>query len=89
MTTEEIMTLAKKAGFITGEFHYADGGGYPVVQAISHVSCLNELERFAHLLLGQEREMCAVTCEAIGRAQAFKSGADRCVGAIRARCFRG
>lgn len=50
-TKEQIIAMARKAGFTTGTRDYADGeGGIPYVTPVATGSCLNELERLATLV---------------------------------------
>ena len=64
MTKDDILSLAREAGFVTGLRDYADGSGsMPYVQAIGTSTLLPELERFAALVAEKEREACALTCE--------------------------
>lgn len=49
MTREEVLALARKAGFKTGIIYYADGeGSYPVAYSEGE-SCFIEIERLVDL----------------------------------------
>lgn len=88
MSDRELLELARKAGFRTGEMHMQDGlGTYPYVTSIGD-GCVVELRRFAALVAANEREECAMVCEA--HAASAGSTAQRheamsCRDAIRAR----
>lgn len=58
MTRDEIMRMARAAGFITGTRDYADGlGGIQFVQSVAiGGSFLPELEQFAQQVAAAERE---------------------------------
>jgi hypothetical protein len=59
MTKDEILSMARESGFVTGLRDYADGSGsMPYVQAIGTSTFLPELERFAALVAEKEREGC-------------------------------
>ena len=75
MTREEIIKLAREAGFVDASFcrwsAYSD-----------------DLERFAALVAAAEREACAITCEQTTAAwtqHLYNEGVMDCVKAIRAR----
>ncbi len=64
MTQDEMIELAKQAGFQTGIVSYMSGlGGYPFVKAIGTGEVLPNLERFAKLVAAKEREACALICD--------------------------
>jgi hypothetical protein len=82
MTQDEIIEVAKQAGFQTGFINYMSGlGGYPFVKVIGTGEVLPNLERFAKLVAAKEREACAKTLESISNAPDMQSYAK----AIRAR----
>ena len=66
MTRDDIIKLAREAGFITGETHASTGFHHPFVHPVVFASCLPELERFAALIAAAEREACAVTAWSAG-----------------------
>jgi hypothetical protein len=64
MTQDEIIEMAKQAGFQTGFINYMSGlGGYPFVKVIGTGEVLPNLERFAKLVAAKEREACALICD--------------------------
>jgi hypothetical protein len=64
MTQDEIIEVAKQAGFQTGFINYMSGlGGYPFVKVIGTGEVLPNLERFAKLVAVKEREACAEIAE--------------------------
>lgn len=64
MTKEDVIRMAREAGFMTGEIDFADGKGrYLFIEPIGK-SCNVELERFADLIAAAEREACANVCRA-------------------------
>jgi hypothetical protein len=64
MTQDEIIEVAKQAGFQTGFINYMSGlGGYPFVKVIGTGEVLPNLERFAKLVAAKEREACALICD--------------------------
>lgn len=59
MTREDIIRMAREAGFKTGKFDYGDGSeAMPFIQSIATSTFLPELERFATLVAAREREVC-------------------------------
>lgn len=84
MTRDELMNLAREAGFQTGVIHDRDGQPlYPLVQPLGQAGCAVELERFAALVAAAEREACAKVCDELD-AQVDKYP-SACAAAIRAR----
>ena len=82
MTRDEVLMMAREAGFVTGARDYADGGGsMPFVQSVATGSFLVELERFAVLGAAAERDACADTAESAASDDNKYDIAD----AIRAR----
>ena len=62
MNREQVIELARAAGFQTGSINQADGSfGYHWVAPIGN-GCIVELERFAALVAAAEREACAELC---------------------------
>ena len=81
MNREDVIRMAREAGFRTGELHMQDGSGsWTFVTPIGD-GCIVELERFAAIVAAAEREACAQVCEAQNETGAHK----RCAAAIRAR----
>lgn len=55
MNRDEVILMAREAGFQTGVVHGPDGNpAYPLVQPVGH-GCMVELERFASLVAAAER----------------------------------
>ena len=84
MTTNEIMAMAREAGFRTGQINLSNGPPVPFIAPASGTSCMFELERFATLVAAAEREACAQV------AMEFRRGAGNPVcgevaAALRAR----
>lgn len=80
MTHDEIMAMAREAGFRTGQLNLSNGPPVPFIAPASGTSCMFELERFAALVAAREREACAQVCESWGGRDY-----EKCAAAIRAR----
>jgi len=65
MTTDEIIAMAREAGFRTGQINLSNGPPVPFIAPASGTNCMVELERFAALVAAAEREACAAKIEAI------------------------
>ena len=63
MTTDEIIAMAREAGFRTGQLNLSNGPPVPFIAPASGTSCMFELERFAALVAAREREACAALIE--------------------------
>ena len=82
MTREEIIEMAKQAGFV--DYELDDG---------TTDACDKRYEAFAVLVASAEREVCAEICDGFyltwidtqGRYEFMGEGASECAGAIRAR----
>lgn len=89
MTRDDIIRMAREAGFKAGHLMLTNGGTVPFVSPVSATECLSELERFAAIVAAAEREACAQACQDvaddcwIGSAQ--HEAAKRCMNAINAR----
>lgn len=59
MTTDEIIAMAREAGFRAGRINLSNGHPVPFIAPASQTSCMVELERFAALVAAKEREACA------------------------------
>jgi uncharacterized protein (DUF2126 family) len=84
MTRDDIIRLAREAGFVRVVATHADGS------LTTTVAPIEELERFAALVAAAEREACANVCEDIPLPKDPTSlthipTLERCVDAIRAR----
>ena len=82
MTKEEIIELAKQAGF--------ERLGHTAEDWVCH---LEDIEEFTKLVADKERESCAEICDGFylswidiqGRYEFMGEGASECAGAIRTR----
>lgn len=63
MHRDELIRLAREAGFRAGHVMLSVGEPLPFIAPISATSCLVELERFAALVAAAEREQCAKVCD--------------------------
>jgi hypothetical protein len=55
MTTDEIIAMAREAGFRTGQINLSHGPPVPFIAPASGTNCMVELERFAALVAAAER----------------------------------
>ena len=85
MTRDEIIKLAREAGFITGVTHASSGFHHPFVHPVAFATCLTELERFAALVAAAEREQCALTAWEVVEYEVHADLADQVAQAIRSR----
>lgn len=76
MTQDEIIEMAREAGFHLGKLE-TPRGARPLVKH-SGFDCLAEVTRFAALVAAKEREACAQVCESWADEHDY-------AGAIRAR----
>lgn len=71
MTHEEIIAMAREAGFRTGHIDLTIGDPVPFIAPASGTSCIVEVQRFAALVAEKaatkEREACAQYMESCGR----------------------
>ena len=63
MTRDDVLNLAREAGFRTGNIVLSFGDPLPFVAPLSATNCIVELEKFAALVAAAEREACAKVCE--------------------------
>lgn len=63
MTTNEIIAMARDAGFRTGQINLSNGPPVPFIAPASGTNCMVELERFAAMVAAKEREACAQVCD--------------------------
>ena len=91
MTRDEVIAMAREAGFRTGHIDLTIGDPVPFIAPASGTSCIVEVQRFAALVATAEREACAIACEVHaaavindGKQSAFAI-AHECASAIRAR----
>mgnify|MGYP000160860232 FL=1 len=55
MSRDEIMAMAREAGFRTGQINLSNGPPVPFIAPASGTNCMVELERFAALVAAAER----------------------------------
>lgn len=83
MNREDVIRMAREAGFRTGELHMQDGSGsWAFVTPIGD-GCIVELQKFYDLVAAAEREACAQVCDRLA-AEVDKYPSE-CAAAIRAR----
>lgn len=63
MTRDDVIRMAREAGFRAGHIELYSGGPLPFIAPTSATDCLPELERFASLISEAERERLARYCE--------------------------
>lgn len=63
MNQDEIIAMAREAGFRTGHIDLTTGEPIPFIAPASGTSCMWEVLRFAALVAAKEREACAQVCE--------------------------
>ena len=95
MTRDEIIRMAREAGFRAGHIELYNSDPMPFVAPCSATDCMPELVRFAAIVAAAEREACKQACEGLrGTVSMFATSKDRrlhnnaitcCVAAIRAR----
>ena len=89
MTRDDIIRMAREAGFRAGHIELYGSDPMPFVAPCSATDCMPELERFAVLVAAAEREKCAAKMDAIAhRCRMEDSDCEPCVYAafaIRAR----
>ena len=68
MTHEEIIAMAREAGFRTGHIDLTIGDPVPFIAPASGTSCIVEVQRLVALVAekaaAKEREACAQVCDA-------------------------
>ena len=97
MNHDEIIAMAREAGFRTGHIDLTIGDPVPFIAPASGTSCMWEVLRFAALVAAKEREACVQLVEAVKHceqdpllgapviARAINECADDLADAIRAR----
>ena len=63
MTRDDIIRMAREAGFRAGRIELYNSDPLPFVAPCSATDCLPEIERFAAIVAAAEREACARLCE--------------------------
>ena len=95
MTKDDIILMAREAGFRAGHIELYGSDPMPFVTPASATDCMPELVRFAAIVAAAEREACKQACEGLrGTVSMFATSKDCrlhnnaitcCVQAIRAR----
>ena len=89
MEHEEIIAMAREAGFRTGHIDLTIGDPVPFIAPASGTSCMWEVLRFATLVAAKEREACALVCDRMAQDAALSNrrrcDADALARSIRAR----
>ena len=67
MTRDDIIRMAREAGFRAGHIELYNSGPMPFVAPCSATDCMPELVRFAAIVAAAEREACAKQMDAIAR----------------------
>lgn len=62
MNQDEIIAMAREAGFRTGHIDLTTGEPIPFIAPASGTLCMWEVLRFAALVAAKEREACAQVC---------------------------
>ena len=82
MNKDDIIRMAREAGFRAGHIELYNSDNMPFVAPCSATDCMPELVRLAAIVAAAEREACAAICDEM-------SGSDylphQCAAAIRAR----
>ena len=66
MTNEEILKIAREAGFQTGTTDYQDGNGVQhFIRPLAKENIIGDLLKFAAAMVLIEREECAKICESL------------------------
>ena len=63
MTRDDIIRMAREAGFRAGHIELYNSDPMPFIAPCSATDCLPEIERFAAIVAAAEREACAKGCE--------------------------
>ena len=63
MTRDEIIRMARDAGFRAGYIEPYSSDPIPFIAPCSATNCMPEVERFAALVAAAEREECAALCD--------------------------
>ena len=96
MTHEEIIEMAREAGFRTGHIDLTVGEPVPFIAPASGTSCIVEVQRLVALVaekaVAKEREACALVCDEHAMVSTSGEGSvwsASCASAIRARGQKG
>jgi len=74
MNRDEIIAMAREAGFRTGKINLSNGPPVPFIAPASGTSCMVELDRFAALVAAKEREACAKLIEGMTERKRWLRG---------------
>lgn len=66
MTRDDIIRMAREAGFRAGHIELYNSDPMPFVAPCSATDCMPELVRFAAIVAAAERDACAQLCDAEG-----------------------
>lgn len=75
MTKDDIIRMAREAGFRAGHIELYSGSPLHFIAPTSATDCMPELERFASLVAAAERAGCAAVCK--DEAKRLADYADR------------
>lgn len=73
MTQDEIIAMAREAGFRTGHINMSAGDPLPFIAPISATSCIVEVQRLIELAAAKEREAIAAHYAAQPHVEFFRS----------------
>ena len=88
MTRDDVIRMAREAGFRSGNITLSAGEPIPFVAPLSATNCIVELENFAAIVAAAEREACANVCASHGgiwQKEMLADTALRLAAAVRAR----
>ena len=85
MTRDDVIRMAREAGFRSGNITLSAGEPIPFVAPLSATNCIVELENFAAIVAAAEREACAKVCDELFPPPRWAAGTVACANAIRAR----
>ncbi len=82
MNRDDIIRMAREAGFRTGYIELYNGDPLPFIAPCSATDCLPEIERFAAIVAAARRDECAKVCDELAGSDHLP---HQCAAAIRAR----
>ena len=85
MIKDDILRMAREAGFRTGSYALSNGDECVFAHPVAFSDCIPELERFAALVAAVEREACACIAERAGYRSNGTPAYEHIAEAIRAR----
>ena len=77
MTRDEIIRMAREAGFRAGHIESYSSDPMPFIGPRSATNCMAEVVRFAAIVAAAEREACAAICDE--EANKMEQGAQRAI----------